>query len=211
LRRICIIFVLILESEHFLSAASLWRDRNIYKSGESIKVGDVITVRIDDLTNLQFSMNSNSRTSSDIASNPDVNITAFLPKISSDKKSTSQDKTELSSKGRLTLDIAAQITNRANDGTFAIRGLKEYTFSGVANRFEVSGSVDPALVNGRTVRSGDIVNFRLNISTAKQGLNINIQRPALTPDQTPKAELTNDEKQKIIIDYISKMLGELTR
>jgi flagellar basal body L-ring protein FlgH len=198
-------------SEPFLNAASLWRDRNIYKSGESIKVGDVITVRIDDLTNLQFSMNSNNRSSSDIASNPDVNITGFLPKISADKKTTTQDKTELSSKGRLTLDIAAQITNRANDGTFAIRGIKEYSFSGVANRFEVSGSVDPALVNGRVVRSGDIVNFRLNISTTKQGLNMNIQRPALKQDETPKAELTNQEKQRIIIDYIDKMLNELTR
>lgn len=211
MKQFIIILVLFLGSEHFLAAASLWRDRNMYKSGESIKVGDVITVRIDDLTNLQFSMNSNSRTSSEIASNPDVNITAFLPKVSSDKKSTSQDRTELSSKGRLTLDIAAQITNRANDGTFAIRGIKEYSFSGVANLFEVSGAVDPALVNGRTVRSGDIVNFRLNIATVRQGLNMNIQRPALTPDQTPKAELTNEEKQKIIIDYIEKMLNELTR
>jgi flagellar basal body L-ring protein FlgH len=198
-------------SEPFLNAASLWRDRNIYKSGESIKVGDVITVRIDDLTNLQFSMNSNNRSSSDVSSNPDVNMTGFLPKISADKKSTTQDKTELSSKGRLTLDIAAQITNRANDGTFAIRGIKEYSFSGVANRFEVSGSVDPALVNGRIVRSGDIVNFRLNIATTKQGLNMNIQRPALKQDETPKAELTNQEKQRIIIDYIEKMLNELTR
>jgi hypothetical protein len=40
---------------------------------------------------------------------------------------------------------------------------------------------------------------------------MNLQRPPLKENETPKAELTDAEKQKIIIDYLNKMLGELTR
>jgi flagellar L-ring protein FlgH len=211
MRRIAFISLFVLTAVIPLLSASLWRDRNLYKAGESVKVGDVIVVRIDDVTNLTFTMNSNSRSSSDVSSNPDVNITGFLPKINADKKTTTQDRTELSSKGRLTVDIAAQLTARANDGTFTIRGVKEYFFNGVANRFEVSGSVDPALINGRTVSSGDVVNFRLLIAASKQGINMDLKRDPLKPNETPKAELTAEEKQKIILDYLNRMLNELTR
>jgi len=195
----------------FADGASLWRDRNLYTAGQDIKVGDVVVVRVDDITRMRFNMTVNSKTSSNVTSNPDVNITGFLPKIASDKKTTAADATELASKGDLSIDIAAQITARGNDGKFTIQGVKEYSFNGVLSRFTVAGIMDPALLNGRVIRSGDVVNFRFTIDTTKQSLGIAVRREPLKADETPKAELTQEEKQRIIIDYLNKMLNELSQ
>jgi len=210
MKRALAIFILLSVSAAAFSA-TIWKERNLYKTGDDLKAGDVIVVRVDDITRMSFTMTMNSKSGTTISSNPDVNITGFLPKVSADKKTTSNDTTDLSSKGNLSIDIAAQITAKNNDGTYAIRGVKEYSFNGVANRFDVSGSVDSALLNGRMVRSSDVVNFRLLVATTKQGIDMNLQRPPLKENETPKAELTDAEKQKIIIDYLNKMLGELTR
>ncbi|HEY1406146.1 MAG TPA: hypothetical protein VF857_06010, partial [Spirochaetota bacterium] len=77
--------------------------------------------------------------------------------------------------------------------------------------FTVAGTLDPVLLAGRVIRSSDIVNFRLTVDTTKQGLGLNVTRPPLQPNETPKAELTDAEKQRIIIDYLNKMLNELSR
>ena len=208
-RTFAVVIALALSASAF--SATIWKDRNMYKAGDDLNVGSVIVVRVDDITRMSFNMTMNSKTGSPIASNPDVNITGFLPKVSADKKTNLNDSTDLSSKGNLAIDIAAQITGKNNDGTYAIRGVKEYAFNGVANRFDASGILDSALLNGRMIRSGDLVNFRLGIATTKQGLDMNLQRPPLKENETPKAELTDTEKQKIILDYLNKMLNELTR
>ena len=49
-------------------------------------------------------------------------------------------------------------------------------FNGVSSRFEVTGTVDPAMLNGRTVRSSDVVGFRLVVSGTKEGLGMAIGR-----------------------------------
>ena len=38
-----------------------------------------------------------------------------------------------------------------------------------------------------------------------------ITREPLKENEQPKADLTDAEKQKIIIDYLTKMLGELSK
>jgi flagellar basal body L-ring protein FlgH len=210
MKRIMIAFIFLIFCSS-LQSATLWRDRSLYSSGRDLKVGDVVVVRVNDITRMRFNITMNSKSESNVSSNPDVNITGFLPKITADKKTTAADTTELTSKGDLAIDVAAQITARANDGTYTIQGRKEYSFNGVASRFDVSGTLDPALLNGRVIRSSDVVNFRLVIATTKQGIGINIQRPPLAAGETPKAELTDTEKQQIILDYINKMLNELSR
>ena len=191
--------------------ASLWRERSMYSAGQQLKTGDVVVVSVDDITNMRFTMNVNSKNSTNVSSTPDVNITGFLPKVSADRKTENSDKTDLQGKSNLNMEIAAQITAQNPDGKYQVQGSKEYIFNGVSNRFEVSGIIDPALMNGRSIRSADIVNFRLAVSGTKQGLDLNIQRAPLKPDETPKAELNDAEKQRLIMDYLTKMLSELSR
>jgi flagellar basal body L-ring protein FlgH len=193
------------------AAATLWRDKSLYASGQELKVGDVVVIAVSDISKMSFSMNMNSKSSSNVSSNPDVNITGFLPKVNADKKSTTTDSSDLKSKSDLNIEIAAVVTARTPEGKYQVRGTKEYIFNGVSNRFEVSGLVDPALLNGRSVRSSDVVDFRLNVAGTKQGMGMAITREPLKDKEQPKAELTDAEKQRLIIDYLTKMLGELSR
>ena len=73
----------------------------------------------------------------------------------------------------------------------------------------VTGMVDPALLKGRIIDSRNVANFSLTITGVKQG--VAVTRPALKKDEQASANLTEEEKQKIIIDYLERMLGELTR
>lgn len=191
--------------------ASLWRDRNLYATGDALKTGDLLVVRIDDVSRMRFTMTMQSKAMSDISVNPDVNITGFLPKVAADSQSNQSDSTQMATKGDMLFDVAVRVTARAADGTYTVQGTKEYSVNGVASRFTVSGSVDPALVEGRIVRSGNVADFRLSINTTQTGIGLAITRPPLKEGEVPSKELTADEKQKIMIDYLTKMLAELSR
>ncbi|HOU83996.1 MAG TPA: flagellar basal body L-ring protein FlgH [Spirochaetota bacterium] len=199
-----ILFSVLIESK------TLWRDRNIYSSAEAVRVGDTVVVSVSDLSRMKFTLNMKSKSNSDITSNPDINLTGFLPKIKSDRSSDNNDTLTVDSKNALNMNIAAVITG-AQGRNFAIAGSKEYIINGVFTRFAVTGIVDPALLNGSVIKADNVVNFRLDIMSTKRGIGMNLNRPAPAEGEQAKGDLTEIEKQRIIVDYINRMLEELTR
>ena len=189
---------------------SLWMDRNIYSSGGALKVGDIINVRIEDISQMRFSISINNNDTFSIVSNPDTNITGFLPKVSSDKQVRSSDRTDFSGRGAMVISIAARITGRLRDGKLKISGSRQYSFNGLASSFVVSGIVDPSLVSGRSIPSNDIADFMLEVRGTKEGAKIDLKKK-LKEGESASAALTEEEKQQIILEYLKKMIGELTR
>ncbi len=190
---------------------SIWTDKNIYSSGESLKVGDIVSVQVDDISQLRFTMALADSNSFNLSSRPDAGITGFLPKVNSERKINNTDKTEVSGRGNLKIVIGSRVTERLNDGTCRITGVRSYSFNGAANQFAVSGVIDPASVKGRTVHSRDVAEFRLDIRGLKEVPGLNITRPAPGPDESATSSLTEAEKQRIIVDYLNKMLREMGR
>ena len=66
-------------------------------------------------------------------------------------------------------------------------------------------------MKGRTVHSRDVAEFRLDIRGLKEVPGLNITRPAPGPDESATSSLTEAEKQRIIVDYLNKMLREMGR
>jgi flagellar basal body L-ring protein FlgH len=194
-----------------ITSKTIWNDRNLYTSGTNLKVGDVIVVNINDISQLKFNITFNNDNSYNIISNPDTTITGFLPKISANKKLSSSDKADFSGKGGLNISIASRVVNRLGDGKLTIAGVREYSFNGKINRFVVSGVVDPELVKGRSVLSKNVADFKLEIRGLLERGAINIERPKLNEGEASSTNLNEDEKQKIIIDYLNKMLREINR
>lgn len=190
---------------------SLWQDRNIYGASETLKEGDVILVRVNDLSQMKFDLTVNSDSSFNIVSNPDGNLTQFLPKASANKNSTSKGKTAIRGSGNMQFTVPARVTKKIPGNLFEIAGTKEYTLHGVVNMFQVSGIVDPVLVKGKGIDSTDIASFRLVLKGYKEGAGIEIKRGALKEKETAGVILTEDEKQKIIIEYLNKLINELTQ
>lgn len=192
-----------------LSAATIWQDRNLYSSDTNLAPGNVIVVAVNDISDLRFTLSFSNQISSAVNANPDATITGFLPKISATKKTTADDRTQMQGKGSLKLTVATRILNRAANGMYAIAGSKTYTFNGASTVITVTGLVDPGLLRGRTIDARHVADFGLEIRGLKEGMAL--QRAALKQDETAKSDLTEDEKQKIIVDYLQKMLREIMR
>jgi len=190
-------------------AKTIWNDRNPYAAQGDLNVGAVIVVRVNDLSDMKFTITTNAKSDASVSSNPDMTITGFLPKVTATKKITGDDATQFTGKGKLNFSIAARVMNRVAGGMLAIAGSRTYTFHGVTTIVTVTGLVDPALMRGRVIDSNSVADFTIEIRGLKEG--IQIQRQALKEGEKASAELTEEEKQRIIIDYLKKMLGELTR
>jgi len=208
-KRHCIVllcFAVVLGTPRLFSS-SLWQDRNIYSAGEALKVGDILLVHVNDVSQMKFNLTVNSDSSFTFTSNPDGGITQFLPKASGNKSSVNKGKTAVSGAGKIYFSIPASVTKKLPNNLYEIAGTKEYALHGVVNRFQVAGIVDPALLRGRGVDSMDVAAFRFSLQGFKEGAGMEIKRGALKEKETAGVTLTEDEKQKIIVDYLNKEIG----
>ena len=201
---ICLLFV-----PPALFSKTIWQEKNLYATDANLQVGSIIVVNVNELSNMRFSMSLSSKNMSAISSSPDSTITGFLPKASSSKKINNDDKIELGGKGDIRFSMAARIANRTPQGQYGIAGSKTFNFHGVSNIITVTGLVDPVHVKGGTIDSRSIADLALEIREVKTG--INITRPNVKAGEKLDTNLTEDEKQRIFIDYLQKIIRELTK
>jgi len=192
-----------------LNSATVWVDRDIYIADRNLKVGDIIVVNVKDFSKLKFDIALVNNSSSNVESNPDVTITGFLPKVSSNKNTKNNESTKFTGNSKIELAVASRIVELQNNGNSVISGTRTYTFNGVTNTLSVAGVVDPKHVSGGLIDSEFVADFRIQITGRKEGLTIRKQQ--IGQDGTSSAELTETEKQQIIIDYLEKIIRELTR
>ncbi len=193
----------------YLYSESIWRDRNIYSTEGEPAVGDIVVVKVTDFSRFKYEVKLNSTSSTDVISNPDITITGFLPNISANKHIKNNEATTFSGNSNMEMSIAATITGTQNNGHAVISGIRSYSFNGVVTTVAISGIVDPRFIDAGAVNSDNVSNFGIQIAGRKEGL---VVRPApLEEGGTASAQLTEEEKQRIIIDYLEKIVRELTR
>ena len=183
----------------------------MYGSGEYLKEGDIVQVHINDISQIKFNLTVNSDSSFTFTSNPDNSITKFLPKASGNKSSVNKGKTSVSGAGKMILSIPATVTKKLQNNRFEIAGAREYSLHGIVNSFQVAGIVDSTLIKGRAVDSTDIANFRFSLRGYKEGAGITIKRDPPKEGETLTTDLTEDERRKVIMDYLTKVINELTQ
>jgi flagellar basal body L-ring protein FlgH len=193
----------------FAYGATIWQDRDIYSTDRNLQVGDIIVVNVSDLSKLKFEVELKNNSSSDIMSNPDVTITGFLPKIQGSKNIKNNESTNYIGNSKMEFAIAARITARQQNGLSTISGMRVYSFNGITNSIQITGVIDPKQLSAGTISSEQVADFRLQITERKDGPTI--AKPALAEGESANANLTEAEKQQILIDYLEKMIRELTR
>lgn len=189
--------------------ATIWQDKDVYSTDTNLQVGDIIIVNVNDFSKLKFDVALNNNTSTDIISNPDMTITGFLPKISANKNIKNNESTNFNGNSKIDISIAARVTEKQNNGFSVINGVRVYTFNGVTNTIQVAGVIDPKLLNSGSIDSGMIADFRIQITGRKEGLTI--RKAQVAEGEKAFTDLTEPEKQQIVIDYLEKMIRELTR
>jgi len=192
-----------------LVSATVWKDREIYSSNTNLQVGDIIIVSIRDLSRFKFDVKLKNSTSTDIMSNPDITITGFLPRVSANKNFKNNEATGFDGSTKINVSIATRVTERQANGYSVITGTRTYSFNGITNTLAVRGIIDPAMINGGVIDSENVADFTIQITGRKDGLTI--RKDQIPADGKASTELTEQEKQQIVIDYLEKMIRELTR
>ncbi len=204
--RISFLFIIITTS---VCAATIWKEKDIYSTDKNLQVGDIIIVNVRDFSKLKFDIALNNNTSSNVASNPDMTITGFLPKISANKNIKNNESTNFNGNSKIEIAIAARVTEKQNNGLSVINGNRIYTFDGVTNTIQIAGIIDPKLLNAGTIDSGHVADFTIQITGRKDGLTI--RKAQVSGSEQADTKLSEQEKQQIVIDYLEKIIRELTR
>jgi len=203
------LIVMIVLISSFAESATIWKDKDIYSTDKNIQIGDIIIINVRDFSKLKFDVALVNNTSTNITSNPDMTITGFLPKISSNKNIKNNESTNFNGNSKIDFAIAARVTEKQNNGFSVINGLRTYTFNGVTNTIIITGIIDPKLLKAGEIDSQQIADFRIQITGRKEGLTI--RKAQIAEGEKAATDLTEPEKQQIIIDYLEKIIRELTR
>ncbi|MDA3901587.1 MAG: flagellar basal body L-ring protein FlgH [Spirochaetes bacterium] len=207
MRVFCILAIL---TSSVLFGQSLWRESNLYSPKQNLVIGETLVVEINDVSRMRYTLNVENSKNSSVNAIPDTTITAYLPPVNSNRNITHQDGVKVESRGNIALRVAVTVNNLQDDGTYTIAGAKSYTFNGVSNQMNVTGRVHPRSIKGNSISADHVVNFALTINSVTRGLGLNLQR-TLEEDEPASVELTEQQKQQIITDYLQKMVDELTK
>lgn len=209
MKKIVLLLLVFLMVGISLESATIWVDRDIYIADRNLKIGDIIVVNVKDFSKLKFDIALINNSSSNVESNPDVTITGFLPKVSANRNIKNNESTNFTGNSKIDLSIASRVVELQNNGNSVISGSRTYTFNGVTNTFSIAGVVDPKHVSGGLIDSEYVADFRIQITGRKEGLTI--RKNQIAQEQTASSALTETEKQQIIIDYLEKIIRELTK
>jgi|JI8StandDraft_1071087.scaffolds.fasta_scaffold145073_2 flagellar L-ring protein precursor FlgH len=198
------------------STGSLWKDKNPYSSSVEIGNGDIIQVIFSEGIKTDYQVEYKSDSNYKIMSNPDKKIIEDWKGFESDqsiaRNSNGKSKTQAKVIGRMAVRIVGLDVSSDN---LEIEGRRETRFDNDRQVVTLKGTVARKdLGAGRSVDSNRVANLELNYQA--HPIPRNIQNPDIgikqstNPDGTStyKAELSEIEKQEIIMKHMKRMLGE---
>ncbi|WP_406600673.1 flagellar basal body L-ring protein FlgH [Leptospira sanjuanensis] len=194
---------------------SLWTDKNPYSVRQSIKVGSPLYVRITNGLQAEFELESNADETITLKSMPDKKIIPDMPSYNNDRTITRKNKGKIKSLGKVKGNLTALVTAiDPNTGLLTIQGQKVNVINGEENSLALSGTVSPEFVEkDSSINADKIANLQVNFNGRinRQQVNPPIALKSVTnPDGsvTVKAELSEEEKQRLILNQLNRLLGE---
>ena len=199
-----------------LFSQSLWIDTDPYSSGQKIKVGSVIKVVLKDGLKSEYEFEGKKDESHTIKSIPDKKIVSDLTPFNSDRSLAKKKNGKSKSSGKILGSLSVLVTEiDPNTGNLIIAGTKETYIDKEKNVLRLTGIASPKDLKEDKIISSDLI---ANLKMECQG---SISEEILTspdvrlketknPDGSVsvKAELSENEKQEIILKNLKKMLGE---
>ncbi|EMM99606.1 flagellar L-ring protein FlgH [Leptospira noguchii str. 1993005606] len=207
----------LLGSNFYLTAqdSSLWTDKNPYSVRQSMKVGSTLYVKIRNGLQAEFELESNADETLTLKAMPDKKIIPDMPSYNNDRTITRKNKGKIKSIGKIKGNLTVLVTAiDSNTGLLTIQGQKVNVINGEENSLLLSGTVSPEFVEkDLSIDSDKIANLQLNFNgkIRPQQVSPPISIKTITnPDGsvTTKAELSEEEKQKLILNQLNRLLGE---
>ncbi|MDI7219099.1 flagellar basal body L-ring protein FlgH [Leptospira santarosai] len=195
--------------------SSLWTDKNPYSMRQNIKVGSPLYVKIKNGIQAEFELESNADETLTLKVMPDKKIVPDMPSYNSDRTITRKNKGKIKSLGKIKGNLTVLVTAvDPNTGLLTIRGQKMNVINGEENSLLLSGTVSPEFVEKDSSvdadRIADLqVSFNGRIKPREVIPPISL-KTVTNPDGsvTTKAELSEEEKQRLILNQLNRLLGE---
>lgn len=207
------LFVVVLAG--VLYAEDLWVPHDPYSSRSSLKVGSVLKLVVDEPLVIEYEYDKNSDENATVKMAPDKGISDFLPAANANKNVTGTEKIRVRAKSRMQFRMAVTAAAADNDGLIPIQGTRVIAHeSGQARtEIQITGKLHPEDVSaGRMIRSRDIADLQIIVKGSPVLKSANIQMkqvPTGEPNRTKNsAELSDEEKQRILLEYLNRVLGE---
>lgn len=208
-----------------LQGQSLWVETNPYSTGQQgLKEGAVLRVLLKEGIKADYQYESGKDDSITIKSAPDKKIVPELMGYNYDRSIAAKKNGKEKSNAKIIGSMAVQVVDIDPDtGILTIEGVRETSFEKGQSSLKLTGQVSPNdIKGGNTIPSDLVANLKLEYKSGPIEKDMNdpdIQlKPALDPkgqaiigpDGQPlqKAELSENEKQRIILRNIRRLLGE---
>lgn len=201
----------------FLNAEDLWEDKNPYGISIELREGEILKLQIREPMVVDYLLEGDLMDEVQIKMVPDSKLFEFLPPADDTRTITEKKDARIRSRGRLVMDLAVTIQNiDQNTGTVTFSGTKLLAYQqGTARQaVQVTGRINAGdIMPGKTVHSSRVADLQVVIQGGPDAQRDNIpmkQNPGENPGDPPQpsAELSDAEKQRILLEYLNRILGE---
>lgn len=199
-----------------LHAESLWKDKDPYSYPKTIQPGTVVKVVLKNGLRVEYESEYKATFDNDIKTVPDKKLVPDLPNYTANSTYMRSKVGKSKSQGKVVGVMAVLVTGiDPGTGNLELEGSRVFNLSEERINLRLSGTISPEdLDKNRFIASDLIANLRVEYQGAlnpKELNDPNIQMKRITnPDGsvTEKAELSDKEKQEIILKNIKRLLGE---
>ncbi len=209
-----VLFSVVIFESH---AQSLWVDRNPYANGQDIRKGSIIRVMIKDGMKGDYVYEGGKDDSFVIRSHPDKKIVDEMRGFTADRSVAHRQNGKSKSTAKIIGSMSVLVTAVDPDsGLLTLAGTRDVGFDNAKNSLKLSGQISPLDVrDDKTIMSDMVANLKIEYATAPTKESLTDPDIKLKPvknangtETMQKAQLSNDEKQAIILKNMKRLLGE---
>jgi flagellar L-ring protein precursor FlgH len=199
-----------------LQAESLWRDKDPYSYPRVVSPGTVVKVVLKSTLKVEYDSEYKATFDHDIKTVPDKKLVSDLPTFTTNSTFMRSKVGKSKTNGKILGTMAVLVTGiDPGSGNLELEGSKTYSYGEEKINLRLSGTISPGdLDKNRNISSDNVANLRVEFQgtlSPKELTDPNIQMKTITnPDGTVtrRAELSETEKQELILKNIKRVLGE---
>ena len=213
-----VVVLLTLTLVSILGQSSLWQDRNPYR--DNIEPGQMLEVKVDEVFHINIDSQWDTNTRIQLQLLPDTKNLPFLSSSEQSKTKDSQSKARYRIRDRLAFSMQAIVGASQQNNIYPIQARKTLVIDGKPTRITLTGFIDPKYVKNDMVSSRHVADLNLSVRTEPppvldNSIQLKPPRPEeITDPENPppdKAELSEAEKQAILLNHLREIIGILSR
>lgn len=216
LLRLCTVTGLVLAGlSGSVMAEDLYNGANPYVQVEEIRVGDVIKLVIDEPVVVEYDYEADRDDHRVVKLAPDRQVLPFLPGADDDRSYVDNNRSKIRSRVRLRMKMGVRVAAVEN-GVVQFQGIRRlaYEQGRLEQQMQATGFVALRDIGrDHTVQSASVADLQILVvgRPVEQRENLPLkQEPGAEPGDPPviKADMSDEEKQRLLLNYLNRLLGE---